>query len=269
MDRSSTGTTRTRGSLMTLCENVASHLSTYLSQNIVCGPIEAGYEVLVTPLLYPDRDNIELFLTETPDGLIRVSDLGQTMLKLSDYGFVPNRAPRRRAMIYQITASLGVRYENGSVLVDADQSTLGSKVWDLLMAVQKLSDLAFTVPAYVRASFSDEVEDYLVGRNIQYNRGVQLYLPTGYSFIIDFVIQETSLVHVLSANSQSYARERASLVYQNFMELREAQDPRQRVAVLDDRSEVWSDNTSIPMSHAANIVVRWSKKAELERVLTT
>ena len=186
---------------MTLCETAAAQLQHYLSTNTLCTTSEADYEVLVTPLLYPDRDNVELFLKRTETGALLVSDLGQTMMKLSEYGFMPGNAPRRRAMIFQITSSMNVRYEGGNIQVTTDEENLGARIWDLLLAVQKLSDLAFTVPAYTRATFMDEFEAYVADHHHPYERGVQLAFPTGFSCTMDFVVRETKLIHVLSAGS--------------------------------------------------------------------
>ncbi|GEM_PF-4341999 len=254
---------------MTLCESAFVLLSQYFSQGMSCGPNEAGYEVLVTPLCYPDMDNIELFIKQAPDGKFLVSDLGQTMMKLADYGFVPANAPRRRAMIHQITTSMNVRYENGNILVVANESELGARTWDLLLALYKLSDLAFTVPGYTRATFIDEFENYMVDRNLlPYERGAQLQLDTGVTVAMDFVVGQTKLVHLLSAGSLGYARERRDRVYVNFNELIIAKDQRERIAVIDDsQSDIWRDDILVPLRHVTNHVLLWSRKRQLEETL--
>ena len=110
---------------MTLCEQTIHQLSEYLSGALICTSPEGRYEVVSTPFYYPDRDNIELFLSEVVDGAVLISDMGQTILKLSAYGFTPHSSARRRAMIFEIVSSLNVRYENGSFNVVAEMDHVG------------------------------------------------------------------------------------------------------------------------------------------------
>jgi hypothetical protein len=225
--------------------------------------------VVVTPFLYPDRDNIELFIQESPfgDGVL-ITDLGQTMMKLDEYGFVPGNAARRRAMINQIISSAGVRYEDGAVLTLAPPGDVGRRMWDVLLAVQRMSDLVFTVQNYTRATFTDEVEDYMASRSVEYQRGVRIELPTGYGFNADFVVRDRQVIQLLSASTQNYAIQRTARVYQDFSELRLAQDERRRLAVLDDRVPFWTDNTFVSLSHQVDRILRWSQRSDIERELT-
>lgn len=251
---------------MSICENAIQQLMQYLSQAVLCGPNEANYEVVRTPFFYPDRDNIELYLRELNDGQVLLSDLGQTIIKLSQYGFTPHSSPRRRAMIFQIVSSLNVRYENGSIQAISRPETIGSRVWDLLLAIQRLSDLVFTVPGYTKATFPDEFESYIIERTIQYQRGIQIALNTGYKFNADFIIQGNKVVQLLSAGSSGYARERANRVYVDFSEMKIAADVRPRLAVVDDTQHVW-DNILDPLTHQADGILYWTRKADLGRAL--
>lgn len=252
---------------MNLCSSAIAQLSEHLVRGSICRPSEADYEVLSTPLLYPDRDNIELFLNSTSDGKLLISDLGQTVMKLSEYGFQPHTSPRRRGMIFQVTSSMNVRYENGSLLVVADENSFGSKVWDLLMAIQRLSDLVFTVQSYTRATFSDEFENYVAEHRVPYERGVQIELEGGYRFVADFLVKGEKVVQLMSASSPGYARERGDRVYVNFAEMRRVHDKRRKLAVMDNRQPFWEPGLAALLGHEADEVYYWSRKAELERAL--
>ncbi len=253
---------------MSLCSDLIEGVSAYVTSSSLCGEVRVnGLQSFVSPFLYPDRDNVELFLRETADGGVLISDMGQTMTKLSSYGFVPSNAARRRAMIFQITSALDVRYENGHVFVVATHETAGKRAWDVLMAIQRLSDLVFTVPAFTKATFSDEFENYMLQKQATYERGVPIRLETGYQFTADFVVREEKIVQLLSASSAGYARERVERVHTIFAEMEYAGDVRERIAVLDDRQEVWSDNVLIPLRHRASRILGWTRKPELERTL--
>jgi hypothetical protein len=252
---------------MTICSEAIETLSRYISVSLDCGPNVEGYEAIRTPFMYPDRDNIELFISETNDNRIIVSDLGQTIMKLAEYGFLPHQAPRRRAMIYEIVSSNNVAYDDGSVYIVTDAANIGHKTWDLLLSLQRLSDLVFTVPAYTKATFTDIFENFMTERSISYQRGVQVALETGYRFTADFVVRDTKVVQLLSTGSPGYARERLDRVTVSFTEMKVADDNRLKVAILDDTQPVWEQQLLIPLQHQADRILRWTRKGDIEEVL--
>lgn len=131
-------------------------LADFFAASIERSPDESGYEVIVSPFLYPDRDSIEIFVEAPREGQVRVSDLGQTMIKLSTYGFELADQPHRRAMIKQITGGTAVKYEDGNFSVVGDPGLLGERAWELLVVLQRVSDLVFTMPGSGE-TFGDEI----------------------------------------------------------------------------------------------------------------
>lgn len=253
---------------MSLCDDAISYLSGYFSSDMECLGNDSGYEVIRTPFLYPDRDHVEIFVRETQDGQLLVSDLGQTVMKISEYGFILRNSPKRRAMVFQITSSLGVRFENGSLLVTTSSAQAGQTIWRLVMAIQRLADLVFTVGSYVRATFGDQFENFMATSGISYLRGVQIELTTDYRFTADFTVNGGKIVQLLSANSVGYARERINKVYVDFSEMSLSADTRQRVAVVDDSQPLWTEQLLFPLSHQTDRVLYWSNKRVLEGALT-
>jgi hypothetical protein len=252
---------------MNVCDDVIKQLGSYFSSALECLGEDSGYEVVRTPFLYPDRDHIELFLRETHDGQLLVSDLGQTVMKISEYGFVLRNSPKRRAMVFQITSSLGVRFENGSLLVTTSLAEAGYSIWQLVIAVQRLADLVFTVGSYVRATFGDQFENFVAASGINYRRGVLVELESNYRFTADFTVNGGKIVQLLSANSVGYARERINKVYVDFSEMAIATDTRRKVAIIDDSQPLWNPQLLQPLTHQADNVLYWSNKSVLEGVL--
>lgn len=253
---------------MTICEDAMRSLNTYFSNSVICGPEEAGYQVLVSPFVYPDRDNIEVFIRRSDDGHYLISDLGQTLMKLDSTGFVLQTGLKRRAMIHQITSSMRVRYENGTFLIDSNEGDVGERTMDLLIALQRLSDLAFTVNQYTTATFNDEFENYVASKSLRYNRGVTIDLPQDRGrFVADFVIEDTKIVQLLHANSPGHAAERRNRVYYAFGELLFGNDPRERLAVVDNRNDVWGTVPLEGLGHVTTNVLLWTQKPVLDRVL--
>ena len=135
------------------------------------------------------------------------------------------------------------------------------------MALQRLSDLVFTVGSYVRATFGDQFENYVAERGLSYTRGVQVDLPD-YRFTGDFSVNGGKIVQLLSANSAEYAAVRSHKVYVDFSEMKLANDARQRLAVLDDSQPFWSDQLLFALRHMADRVLYWTEKNSLEDALT-
>src|SRR3972149_8623577 len=114
-----------------LCEGMIQQFGGFIAGAMECGPASYGYEAITTPFLYPDRDNVEIFVRPLEGGRVLISDLGQTMMKLSSYGFVPApNTPRRRAMIYQIVSSMNVQYEQGNIVAEANAIDAAARLWD-------------------------------------------------------------------------------------------------------------------------------------------
>jgi len=170
-------------------------------------------------------------------------------------------------MVFQITSSLGVRFENGSLLITTPLAQAGHSIWQLIMAVQRLADLVFTVGSYVRATFGDQFENFVAASGIVYRRGVQVDLSTDYRFTADFMVNGGKIVQLLSASSIGYARERVNKVYVDFSEMNIATDTREKVAVVDDSQPIWSQQLLLHLSHQTSHVLFWSDRKVLEGVL--
>jgi hypothetical protein len=249
-----------------LCRELISDVAGFIVQSMACVPDQSGYETIVTPFSYPDADHIEVFVQDLGDGRVLLTDMGQTMLKLASYGFVPSaNSPRRRAMIYQVVASSGLQYEDGSILTITSKTDAAARLWDVAVASQRLSDLAFTVPSFTKATFSDTFENYAAERGFPYSRGVPIRLAQ-HQFTADFVIGP-NVIQLISAGSPGYARERVNSVYTNFAEMERAQDPRPRIAVIDDRQPTIDVGLAELLSHQADGVFPWSRKNDFERAL--
>lgn len=255
---------------MAICDLLLRELTNMFSGSIDCAENVDGNFVLSTPFLYPDRDHIQLYIRQLPNHSFLVSDAGRTMMKLDTYGFELRRSPRRRAMIFQITNSMGVRYDNGRFFVIAEENQLGEKIWGLLMSVHKASDLVFTVTGYTTTTFADEFEGFVSENQIQYERGKQLALVAGTVENVDFWVNHSPIpkaVLLLSAGSPGYAVQRSDRVYRTFNELSLANYNITKLAILDDRQDVWTEPVIVRLTHVST-VLNWTNKRQVARALT-
>ena len=256
---------------MSICDLAVDQLIGVFSGSVDCTETDSGNFVLSTPLMYPDRDHIQLYIRQLQGGNYLISDSGRTMMKLDTYGFDLRRSPRRRAMIYQITSSIGVRYDSGRFFIVAKENEIGVKTWDLLMSVYKASDLVFTVTGYTTATFADEFEGFVNERQIQYERGKQLGLDALSIESVDFWFNHSPLpkaVLLLTAGSPGYAVQRSDRVYRTFNELLRVNYSATRLSVLDDRQDVWSDAIKTRLTHVST-VLEWTNRRAVELALSS
>ena len=256
---------------MSLCNLALEQIIGHFSDSLTCTSTTYGYYLITTPLLYPDRDHIQLFIKELSGNRYLVSDLGQTMMKLSTYGFEPHRTPRRRAMIFQITSSFSIRFDNGRFFIIASGEELGAKIWDLLLGVHKAADLVFTVGSYTKATFADEFENFVSERRIEYERGKQLDLLIGTTENVDFWVNDSPVpkaILLVSASTPGYAQQRSDRVYRTFNELNLANYQASRLSIIDDRQDVWGSNVLIRLRHVSRVIL-WTRTREVERALAS
>ncbi len=259
---------------MTLCENIIFQLNDHFASDMECLRSDSGYQVVRTPFLYPDGDHIELYLRSMDDGQVLASDVGQTVMKLAEYGFILQNSSRRRAMAIRITSSLRVQFDNGSLSVAVPSDRGGARIWDLMMALQRLSDLVYIEESTSRGydsrgvTFEHQFENYVTEKQITYRRAVQIQLSNDYRFTSNFTLGEGAIVQLLSANSAGYARRRMNNVYVNFSEMNIAKDRRARLAVVDDSKDLWSEALLEPLTRQATEVLYWKNKPSLEQALT-
>lgn len=69
---------------MTCDELIATYVDT-LKGTISCKAMPNGRLSLVMPFVYPDHDNVEVFVKATEDKIV-VSDLGETLRRLDSIG---------------------------------------------------------------------------------------------------------------------------------------------------------------------------------------
>lgn len=254
---------------MSICDLAVGQLISVFSGAVDCTETDNGDFVLSTPLMYPDRDHIQLYIRQLQGANYLISDFGRTMMKLDTYGFDLRRSPRRRAMIYQITSSMGVRYDSGRFFTVAKEDEIGVKAWDLLMSVYKVSDLVFTVTGYTTATFADEFEGFVNERQIQYERGKQLSIDASSVESVDFWFNHSpspKAVLLLTASSPGYAVQRSDRVYRTFNELSRVNYHATMLSVVDDRQDVWSDAIRTRLAHVST-VLQWTNKRTVELAL--
>jgi len=132
---------------MPRCEEIIRSYINTLKGEFECISID-GWLKVTTPYVYPNNDNIEVFIKEISHNLIRVSDLGQTTRHLHSHAFDIYSTPRRKCLFELIASRSNVKVRNGErdIYRDTEPEEVGRAMFDVIMASKAIGDLVFLLP---------------------------------------------------------------------------------------------------------------------------
>lgn len=249
------------------CDAIAQSLGELFS----CSSV-SGYSRIRTPFLYPDGDVIDLFYKES-QGVPTISDLGETLRWLRMQSLSPRRTQRQQKLIDDVCLTHGLELYKGMLIARIRPSdNFASTVMRLAQGVLRVADLWFTMRTRAMESVSDEVELFLIERQIKFERGERLPGRSGRTWQVDFhtrTPRRSSLVHVLSTGSRAAARgvaEHVLAAWYDLSNLKVGPEGLQFVSLFDDTMDVWTAE-DFKLVEDFSVITRWSKQDELVDVL--
>lgn len=253
----------------TPCDYIASNMSELFE----CMPVNSSTRIR-TPYLYPDGDVIDVFLVNDrfPTTL---TDFGDTLGWLWTQTVSNRRTDRQQRLIRDVCATHGVELYRGMLTARVrEPAMLPDVVVRLSQAALRISDLWFTFRSQTSASINDEVEDFLLGSNIGFERSEKIPGRSGRSWTIDFhtrATERSALVNVLSTGSKASARrlsEHTLAVWHDLSNLRMGPEGMRFISLFDDDLDVWSPE-DFGLVEDVSEVAYWSRKDELAELLTS
>ncbi len=251
-----------------LCEEFSSGLSSLFT----CTP-HGEYQRIRTPYLYPDGDNIDIFIKKDGDIFI-ASDLGETTRWLRMQTISKKRSPKQQTLIEDACQTHGIEFFRGMLIVRCrKEDSLSSIVFRLTQTALRVSDLWFTMRTRSVESVNDEVADFLSEHQFQFKRSEKLIGRSGRTWMPDFhirTIHQSSLLYVLSTGSRSAARSVVYQVHTAFFDLNHlASGPEALnfISLFDDTLDIWSDE-DFRLVEQVSEVARWSNPDEFTALLT-
>ncbi len=246
-------------------------LATGLGSLFLCSE-HGDYQRIRTPYLYPDGDMVDLFC-RVQDGIVTVSDLGETTRWLRMQTVSPRRSPKQSSLIEDICLNHGVEFYRGMLLarVRSDE-VFSAVVTRVAQAAIRVSDLWFTFRTRAVESAGDEIADFLAERDLRFDRGERLVGRSGRPYTVDFHVRtsaRSSLLYVLSTGSRSAARPIVNQVVTAWYDLNHlAAGPEalQFVSLFDDTADVWSDE-DLRLVEGLSRLAWLSKTEDLEEIL--
>lgn len=227
-----------------------------------------------TPLMYPDGGMVDVFVLEK-DGHYDVTDFGETLGWLRMQSLSKRRSPKQNRMIEDTCQTLGVELYRGQLMLRSDTiSALGESVLRLAQTAVRVSDLWFTLRTRAVETVVDEVNEWLLEKEIPFERGVRLNGRSGRQWLVDYQTRtdyRTSLIFLLSTGSRGAARGITEHVLAGCFDLNHLKVSQPRlglVSLFDDTEDVWREEDFSLVKQQSKIA-RWSRPDEFEQILMT
>jgi len=146
-----------------------------------------------TPFYFSDGDPYQIYIKEMPGGIMRLTDMGHTLMHLSyDNDVDKFREGTRGALFNQITSENFVNEDKGEFFIDTDSENLVTAIFRIGQALTKITDLTFLNRARAESTFYEDLNERLfkivASEKIQKNY-VYTGMNNGADYPIDYFIE--------------------------------------------------------------------------------
>ena len=115
-----------------------------------------------TPFSFPDGDPYQIFIKELYNGIIRLTDMGHTMLHLSYENDVDKfREGTRGELFNQILSEVEIKEEHGEFYIDTTIENLSNSIFRLGQGLTKINDLTFLNRFRAESTFYEDLDEQL------------------------------------------------------------------------------------------------------------
>ncbi len=231
------------------------------------------FERIRTPYLYPDGDIIDLFC-KVDGHTVTVSDLAETTGWLRMQSTAPRRSQKQKRLIEDACVTHGLEFYRGMLQVRCGpDDDLAEVVTRVAQGALRVSDLWFTFRTQAIQSITDEVADFLRGRELQFDRNERLAGRSGRGWTVDFHVRSerrSSLVDVLSTGNRAAAHrvsEHVLAAWHDLNHLGTGPEALSFISLFDDTADVWTEE-DFRLVEPLSTVSRWSRPDEFVAVLS-
>lgn len=115
-----------------------------------------------TPFHFSDGDPYQLYIKEMPGGILRLTDMGHTLMHLSYENDIDKFRDGTRGKIFdQIKAETLVDEYEGEFFIETAIGNLGFNLFRLGQALTKVNDLTFLKRARAESTFYEDLQEQL------------------------------------------------------------------------------------------------------------
>jgi hypothetical protein len=226
---------------MTCNEVIAAYVAGLLQSGFACLTEPSGRLCVVTPYLYPDHDNIEVFVRDKVNRVV-VSDLGETLRRMDNVGMDVPGTPNLLFQAKRIAGGFDVLVQEGILFKEGTPSEVGKILFDVIAASSAVASLIYRSRAYEPANFEDEVIDYLRDNGITVEeRNVSLTGMSGTRYRVSMRVptrrRGAVLVGALSPKTSKAARPVVNQAFRQWADINsDYADPATKLSILNDEA---------------------------------
>lgn len=115
-----------------------------------------------TPFFFADGDPYQIYIRELPGGILRLTDMGHTLMHLSYENDIDKfREGTRGKLFDQIKAETFIEEDDGAFFIDTPSDNLGINVFRFGQALTKINDLTFLNRARAESTFYEDLQEQL------------------------------------------------------------------------------------------------------------
>lgn len=223
----------------------------------------------MTPYLYPDHDNIELFVREKGD-LVMVSDLGETLRYLDGAGMDVYANPSLLYSVRRLASGYGVLLDSGVLVKGGAPETAGTLFFDVLSATKSVAAMIYGNRSFEPASFNEEVAEFLQTNQMAVERNVPITGRSGTPYVIPFQVRAGSvpvLLKTVSPRTRGRVRDNVNETHRMWSDIEDATwGKSQRVSLLNDDSLPFK-SSGVAILERVSTVCRWTEPRSLRAAL--
>jgi len=224
---------------------------------------ENGVCRVLSPIVRRDGDPFEVFVHPAGD-TFEVTDEGDTLefLQLSGIHTRKNRALDK--LIAEVAKAHNVSLRRGAIVATgATTEQVGEAIVHVVAAMNDVSQFELTRRSIPPRTFDTLVEGELVGQNVPYeNRVAYRGEIRERTFRFGINGAHRIVIEPFSVRSSTRAVELAAVLIVGVEDVWRREPQLAAVAVLDDRTDVWSKAAVPDLSGSGINVVRWSSRHE-------
>ncbi|QWR77151.1 DUF1828 domain-containing protein [Candidatus Magnetomonas plexicatena] len=119
--------------------------------------------VVETPFYFADGDIYQIYIREMSGGILRLTDMGHTMIHLSYENDIDKfKKGTRGNILNQIKAETSVEEDNGEFFIDTPLEHIAFNIFRLGQALTKIVDVTFLNRARAESTFYEDLREQLL-----------------------------------------------------------------------------------------------------------
>lgn len=192
-----------------------------------------GVMKLIVPIFHEDGDMVDIFLEELPDGRVRVSDRGLSLMRLS-YGFDLDTENKDR-IFKRILNENHIQEDRGNLFVDVPPQHLYPAVLNFGQAVAKISNMGLYRREVIANLFYELLHDKVEERLGDFSPREDVSpLPQREELVVDYALREDSKTPIYLFGVREKETPKLRLTAVACLEFQKAKLPFRSVVIHQD-----------------------------------